>query len=473
MLTDGHPSIVSPAATAGSAEAFPLSLAQQRLWLFERIQGPSPAYVLTQAFALRGPLDVGALRAAFAALVQRHASLRTRFVETGGVPSQVVDAGSPVALTLDDWTHETRDRQRQRLAQAMSDEQATPFALVEGPPFRVRLIRLAAQEHVLLRTVHHLVFDGWSDGVLNRDLAVVYAICRAGGINSLPELKTHYGQFAAEQRRRLSEGRLDVCRSYWRRQLADSGELELPADRPRPAAAPHFADLHESVVDVHVMTAIKRIARVRGATCFMALLAAFAALLSRYSGQHDFVIGSPVADRSDPVLESQIGLFVNFLPLRVRLRPHWRFDSLLAEVRATALDAYEHQEASFEQIVREVAPARRRAESIFGRVIFALQNGPATPFHLDDIAVETLPRTTWPRRCDLLVHTCDGPTGLRCGWAYDPVMFDRWRIEQMARHFGRVLGAVAVDPDLTVGGLPMLSADERLRVVDEWGFAHD
>src|SRR5262249_50044393 len=329
-------------------ERLPLSYAQQRLWFIDRLQGSSTEYNLPQALRLRGELDVKALRRAIGSIVDRHESLRTHFTEIDGRPLQVIEPKLEIGLPVEDLSGFNEAQQRDRVAAEIRDEQETPFDLRSGPVMRAKLLKLGKQEHILFVNFHHIVSDGWSQGVFDRELQVLYEAYREGGDNPLGALGVQYADFTLWQRQWLGEGALDAGLEYWRRRLAGIPErLELPADRPRSAIPTFAADLHGIRLNAEPLAELKQLSQDHQASLYMTLLSGFAVLMNRYSGQDDIVVGSPIANRQEAQVEGLIGFFVNPLAIRIKVEEERNFSELLSEVRRTTLDAYQYQDIPF------------------------------------------------------------------------------------------------------------------------------
>ena len=386
-------------------ERLPLSYAQQRLWFIDRLEGTSTEYNVPQAVRLRGELDLGALEKAINRIVERHESLRTHFEEEGGEPVQVIEPELRIEVPVEDLSGLGEQVQQQRVLEALRREGAQPFDLAHGPVMRIKLLKLGQQEHILLRTMHHIVSDGWSAGIFNREFAVLYEAYREGREDPLKPLAVQYADFALWQRSWLEGGALDEGLGYWKKQLAGMPEqLELPTDRPRPAVRTFEAEACQQVVSAAQVAGLKRLSEEHQATLYMTLLAAFGVLLSRYSGQDDIVVGSPIANRQEVQLEEMIGFFVNTLVMRMRVKGEMSFGELMGEVRKTALEAYQHQEIPFERLVEELSPERSLNRTPVFQVSFALQNAPWVPAHLKGLEVEPVRGGELRVRFDLEVH---------------------------------------------------------------------
>jgi amino acid adenylation domain-containing protein len=459
-----------PAVVAGRRPmVLPTSYAQQRLWFLDRLQQRSTEYHVRTAWRLRGPLDTAALTRAVQTIVARHESLRTAFVERDGEISQTIAPAMTIEIPIDDVSALDPDPQRQAMMSALAGARDERFDLARGPLMRLRLVTLGPDDHVLVYVVHHIVSDAWSRTVFNRELLALYEAFRDGRPDPLPPLTVQYADYALWQRRYLDDDGLAEERAYWKQQLAGIPDrLDLPTDRPRPAQQTFDAGLSVATVPAELCTALKRLGLSEHATLYMVLLSAFALLLSRYSGQDDILVGSPIANRRDASLEDLIGIFINSLVLRVRVDRDQRFCDLLAQVRNTALDAYKHQDMPFERLVEDLAPQRSMSTSPIVQVLLVVQNVPDQPFGLPDLTVEPVRDETHRVRYDLEVFVRETAGRLTVSWLYNRMLFDRWRIEQMSRHFARVLETMTANPDAGVDDLELLTADERQAIAEMW-----
>ena len=443
-------------------EHLPLSNAQQRLWFIDQLQGSSGEYNMPQAIRLSGLLDIAALQRAIDAIVERHEILRTRFATHENEPVQIISPALEIPLSLEDVSTLDPLARQERVADALRIEWELPFDLANGPLLRGRVLRLTATEHVVLLTFHHIVFDGWSQSVLNRELVLLYDAFREGRQNPLAELPIQYADFTLWQREWLNQELLQRDLEYWKLQLADvPDELRVPRDRARQMRPTHVADLHRIAVPPAVVAALKELSQTNQATIFMTMLAALGVLLARYSGQDDVVIGSPIANRQDTRLEQLIGLFVNSLVLRIRVAPEMTFENLLADVRDTALGAYQHQDLAFERLVEELSPQRALNKAPLFQIVFALHNAPVAEERLKDLNVESLTAAELRVRVDLEIHAIEDEGAIELNWLYSVDLFDRWRIEQMARHYVRLLEAVASSSTTPLRAIAMVDEDER------------
>jgi hypothetical protein len=327
---------------------------------------------------------------------------------------------------------------------------------------RVRLLKLGERDHILLRTFHHIASDGWSVGVFNREFTALYEAFREGREIPLEPLPVQYADFALWQRGWLDGEALGRGLDYWKAQLSDIPErLDLPTDRPRPALQTYAAGLCSLALPAGRVAALKRVSHASQATLYMTLLSAFAVLLQRYSGQDDIVVGSPIANRQEAQLERLIGFFVNSLVMRVRVRLGASFRELLSAVRRTALDAYLHQDVPFERLVEELSPGRSLSHTPVFQVVFALQNAPMGRDQLKGLEIAPVAGEELRVRFDLEVHAFQRDGGVELVWVYNRDLFDRWRIEQMTRHYATLLEAIVAGPDLPLHRLGVLDAEER------------
>ena len=353
------------------------------------------------------------------------------------------------------------EAKKARINTAIQLEREQAFDLAHGPSLRLKLLKLAREDHVLLWTAHHIVFDAWSQNVFLRELMAFYEAFCAGEKDPLPALPVQYADFVLWQRNRLNEEAIADELEYWKKQLAGACELDLPRDRPRPAQRAFVANCCSIFLPAEQLTNLNRLLLSSQTTLYMALLAVFAVLLQRYSRQDDIVIGSPIANRRETQLEQLIGFFANTLVLRTQVQPEESFREMLFRVRDMALEAFEHQDFPFERLVQELSSLRSLNTTPIFQVVFALQNAPATMRPLQNVEVKSLASNEVRIRFDLEVHASEQQGGIVFDWLYDRDLFDRWRVEQMSRHYGRLLHAVVATPDLPLYRVEMLGAEKR------------
>jgi amino acid adenylation domain-containing protein len=448
---------------------FPTSFAQRRLWFVHQLEPDSPSYNVTTALWLSGDLDVPALERSLATLVARHETLRTTFRLAEGEPVQAVAPELRLELPVADRSAvpvPDREAEVQRLIQ---EEARRPFELERGPLLRARLIRLAPDEHALILIVHHIVFDGWSAGVLSRELSECYRAFSTGEAPRLPELPVQYADYAVWQREWLTGEPFERQLAYWRTQLAGApAVLELPTDFPRPRVQSSRGATEKRLLSRGLLEKLTALSQQEGATLFMTLLAGFQLLLSRYTGQEDIVVGSPIANRTRSELEHLIGFFVNSLALRTDVSGDPSFRELLRRVRGVAIGAYAHQDIPFEGLVGELRPERVGDRNPFFQVMFVLQNAPRTKLTLPGIRLRSLPRRTGTSKFDITLHMHQLSQGLTASLEYNTDLFEPGTITRMLSHLERLFEEVVADPDRRLSAISLLTADQRREMLVEW-----
>ncbi|WP_334190225.1 amino acid adenylation domain-containing protein, partial [Noviherbaspirillum sp.] len=465
-----------PIGPADRAQALELSFAQQRLWFLAQMQGVSDAYHLPIGLRLVGELDQTALRAALDRLVARHEVLRTTFILENGRPVQrVADRGSGFALQ----EHDLRDSRlagqepEQELARIASAEAGAPFQLDIGPLARGRLIRLADREYVLLLTLHHIISDGWSMGVLAHEVGSLYRCFREGRPDPLPPLTIQYVDYAVWQRRWMEDDALQAQAAYWRDTLAGAPPLlELPTDRARPPQADHAGAFIPFELDAALVRSLQSLARRHDCTLFMTVLTAWATLLGRLSGQEDLVIGVPVANRPLAEVEPLIGFFVNTLALRIDLSGRPSVARLMQDVRARTLRAQQNQNLPFEHVVELVNPPRSMAYSPLFQAMLAWQHKDGSAFDLPGLQAETYDTAQRTAKFDLTLTLGETDKGLSGGFEYATALFDPATIERYAGYLRRLLQEMAAHDMEEIAALPLLGDDERRLMLLEWNATH-
>ncbi|HEX5750369.1 MAG TPA: amino acid adenylation domain-containing protein, partial [Archangium sp.] len=447
----------------------PLSFAQQRLWLLDQLQPGSAFYNIPTAIRLSGALDVATLGRCFNELLRRHESLRTTLCLEQGQPVQVIAPQAELALETVDLRTLPAARHDAEVRRLALEEARKPFDLERGPLLRARLLNLAEQECVLLLTMHHVVSDGWSMGVLVREMGMLYAAFMQGGPSPLMELAVQYVDFAAWQREWLRGDVLSKQLDYWRKQLAGASQvLELPTDKPRPPRPSFQGATCSRPLPTALSESVKALAQKEGATPFMVLLAAFQLLLSRYSGQDDICVGSPIAGRNRGELEGLIGFFVNPLVLRARLSGVTSFRALLHQVRDTTLGAFEHQEVPFEKLVEELQPRRDLSRSPLFQVMFALQNAPMPEMALPGLKLRPLEVESHVAKFDASLVFTPSENGFHGVLEYATDLFEHSTAARMMDHFQVLLEAALSRPEAPLSELPLLSEAERQQVLVDW-----
>ena len=448
---------------------FPLSLTQRRLWFLEQMAPGSPVYNINAAIRLTGPMDVAVLERSLDEIVRRHAVFRTAFLLVDGEPVQAVSSFLKLPVDVVDLQH-LPEHERQAEATYLAGKEAQrPFDLARAPLLRVGLIRLAPDDHVLLVTMHHMVADGWSLEILYRELSRIYTTFCRNERSPLDELPFQYVDFACWQHQWLQEAALDRHLSYWKEQLKGApAVLELPTDRPRPAMERFGGGTQRRLLSKSLMTPLEALSREKGATPFMTLLAAFAILLYRYTGQDDLVMGALVANRNRVELEPLIGYFASPLPLRVQLSGNPTMSELLDRVRATALGGYEHQELPFEKLVEELAPERDLSRNPLFQVAFSLQKSAAASLNLPGVAASPLVIERGTSKFDLTLHLIETDDGARAAVEYNTDLFDAATIERMLGHYHMLLQGIIANPHRRISEFPILTDREEQQIIYRW-----
>jgi amino acid adenylation domain-containing protein len=468
-LRAGTPQIATPLVPVPREGSLPLSFAQQRLWFIDQLEPGSPLYNLHVALRVEGPLDSGVLSLTLGEIVRRHEALRTVFAAVEGSPAQVIQPAEPFALPVFDLSG-LPEREREATALSLAGEEAgRPFDLARGPLLRAVLLRLAESDHVAVLTMHHIASDGWSMGILVREVATLYAATTRGEPSPLPELRVQYADFAVWQHSWLQGELLEQEIGWWRQQLAGLPPLlELPTDRPRPAVQSYRGATRPVRLPAGLTRQLGAFARREGATLFMVLLAGFQALLARYSGQDDLAVGSPIAGRNRAEIEGLIGFFVNTLVMRGDLAGEPSFRDLLGRVRETALAAYLHQDVPFEKLVEELAPERRLAQAPLFQVMLSLQNAPVESLEIRDLRLRPVDVETTTAKFDLEL-SCEEHGGELVGVVeYATDLFDAATIDRLIGHHEMLLTATLEGPERTLTELPLLSSAERHQLLAEW-----
>jgi amino acid adenylation domain-containing protein len=457
-----------PAPAAGEAVA-PLSFAQERMWVLDRLQGATAAYNIPGAVRLHGHLDTEALKRAVNDVVQRHAILRTTYELRDGEPVQIVHPSVQVTLPVDDLSALDADAQRAAVAATTRREASEPFDLSKGPLFRLRLLRTAPQDHVLVATTHHIASDGWSTGIFVREFASRYAAHTTGADSALPELPVQYADFARWERTHVDSAALSAELEYWKRKLAAPlPVLELPGDYPRPPVQSFDGANVRVRIPASAAAGLRALASQEGTSILSVLMGAFAVWLMKHTGQRDVCIGTPVAGRTRLALENVIGFFVNTLVIRSRLEPERKFREVVRDTHATSLEAIANQDVSFERLVDALDPPRDQSRNpLFQTMITYVRNDAAT-LALPGL---TLAAPEWTSgdtaKFDLTAHFLDEPDGLDLVLEYATALFQHRTAERFAARFVALLEAVSADPDAPVAALQALAPGE-LETLDSW-----
>lgn len=444
---------------SGAADA-PLSLAQRRLWLHETIEGAGALYNMPCALRLRGRLDAGALSRAIGLLLERHTVLRSNVLERDGKPMLVCREVSDTALPVVPVAS-LADARR-----LMRDEADRPFDLTRGPLLRAKLLKLADDDHILLLTLHHIVSDGWSLGVLTAEVSAAYeAYCR-GAVPRLAELPIQYADYSQWQQHWLGDERIAKQLDFWQAQLHDAPALlPLPLERQRPPRQRYEGGVHRFALDAALAARVRALARLHGATPYMLLLAAFNVLLSRYCGVTDIVVGSPVANRNPRQTEALIGFFVNTLAMRNRVTPDMRFIDCLQDVKRSTLAAFANQDVPFDLVVERLRPERSASHSPLFQVEFVLQQPLRRNFRLGELDAEAMAGESSFTKFDLTLSLEEGADDMPGLIEYNSHLFSGDFAERMAGHLVTLLHDIVEDPAQPIRRLRMLTPEETARLL--------
>ncbi|HEY0602499.1 MAG TPA: amino acid adenylation domain-containing protein [Herpetosiphonaceae bacterium] len=450
----------------------PVSFTQQRLWFLDQLVPDSPAYTICFAIRLEGQLDQAALLRSLNEIVRRHEALRTTFTQaTDGQPLQVIAPALVLDVPIEDLTGLLDESREEAIERVIDAEARQPFDLVAGPLIRARLLRLSDQEHVFLLALHHIISDAWSVTIFIQELVSLYATFSGNGAangngKQLAELAIQYADYAVWQRQSVRDEMLERHLDYWQRQLAPNGNrtptvLELPIDYPRPPIQTFRGAMQRFSLPAELTQALRTLSRQEDATLFMTLLAAFQTLLYRYTGQQEILVGSPIAGRPRPELESLIGFFANTILLRGDLSGNPGFRELLKRVRETTLGAYTHQELPFEQIVEVLQPERDMSRNPLFQVMFVLQNAPMPSVQLPSLRVSTIPTNNGTAKFDLWLSITEDSDSLFGQLEYNTDLFEAATIERLIGHFQVLLQGIVAQPELPITRLPLLTEAEQ------------
>ncbi len=447
----------------------PLSFAQERLWFLDQLAPNNPFYNISAAVRINGPLNEKALERSLSEIIKRHEVLRTTFTFTDERPHQHVHPPQDTALPIIDLSGESQEEQTAQVLRRSKDEARTPFDLGEGPLLRATLLRLAEEESVLLLTMHHVVSDGWSMGILIRELTGLYEAFVKGQPSPLPELAIQYADFAVWQRSWLQGEALFRQMAYWKEQLAGAPpSLDLPTDHPRPEEQT-FRGAIETVVFPKTLTQkIKALCQREEVTLYMFLLGAFQVLLSRYTGQNDIAVGSPIANRNRRDTEGLIGFFINTLVMRTDLSGNPSFQEVLKRVREVTLGAYANQDLPFERLVDELKPVRDLSRQPLFQVLFAFQNTPRTKLEVAGLTFSGVAVEKQTVQFDLNVAMAETEQGIACEWHYNTDLFEGATIRRMLANLESLFEAAVTKPEEAIGKLEWLLSDEREQVLTRW-----
>ncbi|MGZ8452630.1 MAG: non-ribosomal peptide synthetase [Candidatus Binatia bacterium] len=449
-------------------QAAPLSFAQQRLWFLDQLEPNSPRYNVSRALRLRGELDLKVLQKAIDAIVSRHETLRSNFREVDGLPTLITRPSMKTPMTFVDLSDQPTDCRENTLIATLNELVLRPYNLSTDSMLRASLVRLTQHDHVLLLVLPHITSDGWSMVILCQELMAHYDSLLRGQPCPLPDLPIQYADYAFWQREWLQGEVLGRQLSYWSRTLAKVSDLNLPTDRSRPALPSCRNGAQSAKYPQKLSDQLNDLARTERATLFITLLAAFNALLYRYSGQNDIAIGCPIANRRYVELERLIGFFANTLVFRNSLSGDPTFRDLIARVREVALGAYEHQDVPFEKLVDELQPDRDLSRNPLFQVIFQLRNFPSQLVQPAHITVEPFELHSGIAKFDLSLAMTNEVDGLKAEFEYNPDLFESSTITRMLGHFQTLLAGIVANPDQAISELPLLSEAEKHQLLVEW-----
>ncbi|HKP45904.1 MAG TPA: amino acid adenylation domain-containing protein, partial [Pyrinomonadaceae bacterium] len=450
----------------------PLSFYQQGLWVLSQLMPDTSLYHVPKAVRLQGSLDVGALKMTLDHLVARHESLRTSFATSDGVPTQVIKDHLEVELPIINLSELSEAERAESARVLLRNEARKIFDLANGPLVRALLVKLADQEHVFMMTMHHIITDGWSVGVLHREFMELYKAFAAGAPSPLPELKIQYPDYAVWHRDWFKGDVYESQLRYWKEQFKTLPPvLELPTDHPRPTVQAHKAfrgSKRKLALSRDLTRRLRELCQQEEATLFMVLLAAYQVLLHRYTGEEDIVVGSPIAGRCLAETEPLIGLFVNALALRVDLSGNPSFSELLRRVKEVALGAYANQDLPFETLVKELQPDRSLARNPLFQVMFVLQSESIPTLELPGLTVSHMQVDNVVANFDLTLDAIERDGQLECLLESNADLFDDDRITRLLGHLENLLQGIVANPATRIADLPLLTEAERHQLLVEW-----
>ncbi|NEQ84081.1 MAG: AMP-binding protein, partial [Moorea sp. SIO2I5] len=450
-------------------QSIPLSFSEERMWILDRLEPGNPAYNRPTNIRLTGSLKVNVLERAINEIVGRHEVFRTSFIPVDGQPIQAIAPSLTVKLLIIELSHLPSNEQEIEVERIAVEEAQQRFDLSKLPLIQAKLLRLSEEENILLLTIHHIIFDGWSAGVLLKELAVNYEAFATGKSSPLPPLPIQYADFAIWQRQRLQGEKLESQLAYWKKQLGGSlPVLELPTDRPRRPVQTFQGAKQNLLLPQNLSDSLKKLSLRAGVTLFMTLLAAFQILLYRYTGEEDIIVGTPIAGRDSIEIEQLIGVFINTLVLRTQLNGNFTFSELLAQVREVALGAYAHQDIPFEKLVEELQPERDLSHTPIFQVLFQLRNLPSQVVEVQGLKFQDFQFDRGIAQFDLTLDIVDRTQGLFCVFEYNRDLFDGSTIERMAGHFQTLLSGIVANQEQRISQLPLLSEAERHQLLVEW-----
>jgi hypothetical protein len=462
--------ILPPILAVPRERPLPLSFAQQRLWFMDQLEPDKALYNVPRALRMKGILHLKALETALKGIVERHEILRTTYRVENDQPVQIIAPEMPLALRLADLSGFSADplAREHEATRLVQQEANKPFQLETGPIFRTLLVRLDSQDHILILNSHHIASDGWSGGVLVRDLTALYEAALDGKPSSLPELPIQYADYAVWQRNWLTGEILENQLEYWRARLGEGlPVLQLPTDRPRPSVQSCRGEMHTARLPRVLVDAIHSLSRQEGATPFMTMLAAFQSLLLYYTKQSDIVLGTDVANRPSVQTEALIGFFVNLLVLRTDLSGDPPFKWLLRRVRSVTLGAYAHQDVVFDKLVEELRPERNLSHNPLVQALFVQQNAPRSTSAMPGLELSQF-RLAVPSKFDMAVFVSETETGMDCRWLFNPDLFEATTIARMANLYQILVEKATSSANLRLSALMecLDEAEQQSRITE-------
>ncbi|MFN6470894.1 MAG: amino acid adenylation domain-containing protein [Nostoc sp. SerVER01] len=450
-------------------ENLPLSFSQARLWFLDWLEPNNPAYNIAIAFRLHGDLNQKALHRSLQEIIQRHEVLRTTFETKDGVAVQVIHESDEVPLTPINLSHLEPEKQEEAVKKLIREAIISPFNLRTLPLLRVHLYQLNEDVHVFVLVIHHIISDGWSLGLMIKELSLSYAAFCQGDASPLSALSLQYGEFAHWQRTTFEQTQLPAQLAYWKAKLGGKIEtLELPTDFPRPAIAGYQGATVSFTINREVSDRLQKLCESQGATLFMGLLGVFSTLLMRYSGQQDLLIGTPIANRNHKQIEELIGFFVNTLVIRTDLTGNPDFNTLLLRIKEETLQAYAHQDVPLEKIVEELHPERNLSHHPLFQVMFVLQNAPMGNLELPNLSLIPLELEQVTAKFDLTLLMIETEAGIQGTWEYRTDLFNVTTINRMVGHFKTLLESIVVNSKQRITELPILTATEQNQLLVDW-----
>ncbi|MBT6046209.1 MAG: amino acid adenylation domain-containing protein [Candidatus Scalindua sp.] len=461
--------IISAVKIISRPDDIPLSFAQQRLWFLDQLEGPNAAYTIPVALKIIGKLNVPVLEQSLNKIIQRHESLRTVFDTKNGMPVQLISLELILMIKILDIQSMPDTERNTEMNRLIDEEDLKPFDLSNGPLIRAKLLKLESEEHVFLLTIHHIIYDGWSIGIMLNELSTFYQAYLKEEDYSFQELPIQYADYAIQQHEHFEGDFLQKQSAYWKNQLADiPAVLGIPTDKPHPTERTYQGSRVSFTLSLELSQKLKDLSKREGVTLFMMLLTAFAILLSRYSSQRDVLIGSPIAARNRSELESLIGLFINTLVLRIDLSVNQSFQGLLRQVKRTVLDAYAHQDIPFEKLVEALEPERDMSRTPLYQVGFTLQNIPVSNFDIPGLSFVPLETDKLTAKFDLNLIMSETESGLGGILEYNTDIFHAETIQRMSIHLQNLLNNVIQYPEQLIFSISFLSRAEEDKLLFDW-----